>query len=62
VKVFAFFKVLKSKNERFLLLFSPFCRSAKVPFYLFLRKSVEHVMGRNKATNRVTERLILMMT
>jgi len=69
VKLCFFFKVLKSKNKNFLLLFSPFYRSTKVPFN-FPRKSVEHVMDRNKATNTFTqsltkcvaEHLILMMT
>jgi len=47
-KIFVFCKVSKSNNEFFWLLFSPFYRSANVPFHLFPRKSVNHVMNQSK--------------
>ena len=47
-EIFVFCKVSKSNNEFFLLLFSPFYRSANVPFHLFPRKSVNHVKNQSK--------------
>ena len=47
-QIFVFCKVSQSNNEYFLLLFSPFYRSANVPFHLFPRKSVNHVTNQPK--------------
>ena len=45
---FIFHKLSQTNNKIFLLLFAPFYRSAYVPFDLFPRKWVKHVMNQSK--------------